>query len=113
MSDSSHHARPLDPLAAVIAVALCLSWGFNQVATKIALHDIPPMMQASLRSAAAALLVGAWCRVRGIALFTRDGTLITGLIAGALFAVEFMFIYQGLAYTTATSDVCSSDLRLQ
>jgi drug/metabolite transporter (DMT)-like permease len=102
MSDSSHHARPLDPLAAGIAVVLCLSWGFNQVATKIAIHDIPPMMQASFRSAAAAVLVGAWCRARGIALFTRDGTLIAGLIAGALFAVEFMFIYQGLIYTTAT-----------
>lgn len=96
-----HHARPLDPLAAVIVVALCLSWGFNQVATKIAIHDIPPMIQSSLRSATAALLVAVWCKARGIPLLKRDGTLIAGLIAGALFAAEFMCIYQGLVYTTA------------
>ena len=25
---------------------LCLSWGFNQIAVKLALPDVPPMMQA-------------------------------------------------------------------
>jgi drug/metabolite transporter (DMT)-like permease len=102
---SSHHARPLDPLAAVIVVVLCLSWGFNQVATKIAIHDIPPMIQSSIRSAAAALIVTAWCKVRGIPLLARDGTLGAGLVAGLLFAIEFIFIYQGLVYTTATRAV--------
>ena len=102
---SSHHARPLDPLAAVIVVVLCLSWGFNQVVTKIAIHDIPPMIQSSIRSAAAALIVTAWCKVRGIPLLVRDGTLGAGLVAGLLFAIEFIFIYQGLVYTTATRAV--------
>ena len=41
-TSSSHHVtRPLDPLAAAIVVVLCLSWGVNQVATKLAIHDIP------------------------------------------------------------------------
>ncbi len=96
-----HHARPLDPLAAVIVVVLCLSWGFNQVATKIAIHDIPPLLQASIRSTIATLLVASWCKLRGIPLFARDGTLAAGLIAGALFATEFMCIYRGLVFTTA------------
>jgi drug/metabolite transporter (DMT)-like permease len=94
--------RPLDAAAAAIVVMLCLSWGFNQVATKLAIHDIPPLTQATIRSAAAALLVAGWCRLRGIALFARDGTLLPGLIAGALFGTEFILIYQGLVYTTAT-----------
>ena len=50
----------------------------------------------------ATLLVAAWCKARGIPLFTRDGTLAAGLIAGVLFGGEFIFIYQGLVYTTAT-----------
>ncbi len=33
---------------------------------------------------------------------TRDGTLVLGVIAGALFSAEFICIYQGLAFTTAT-----------
>jgi drug/metabolite transporter (DMT)-like permease len=97
--------RPLDALAASIVVGLCLSWGFNQVATKLAIHDIPPVTQAAVRSFIAALLIAAWSRLRGIPLFKHDGTLWFGLIAGVLFAAEFILIYQGLLYTTATRAV--------
>lgn len=45
--------RPLDMAAAATVVLLCLSWGLNQVAVKLALPDIPPLMQASIRSAGA------------------------------------------------------------
>ncbi len=94
--------RPLDALAASIVVVLCLSWGFNQVATKLAINDIPPLTQAAVRSAVAAVLISAWCRLRGIALLRRDGTLWFGLAAGLLFAAEFILIFQGLLYTTAS-----------
>ncbi len=94
--------RPLDALAASIVVVLCLSWGFNQVATKLAINDIPPLTQAAIRSAIAAVLISAWCRLRGIALLRRDGTLWFGLAAGLLFAAEFILIFQGLLYTTAS-----------
>ena len=97
--------RPLDALAAGIVVVLCFSWGFNQVATKLAIHDIPPLTQAAVRSVVAALLIAAWCRLRGIGLLKRDGTMWFGLAAGFLFAVEFILIYQGLLYTTATRAV--------
>ena len=97
--------RPLDAFAAAVVVVLCLSWGFNQVATKLAIHDIPPLTQAAVRSAVATLLIAAWCRLRGIALFKHDGTLWFGIVAGLLFAAEFILIYQGLLYTTATRAV--------
>jgi drug/metabolite transporter (DMT)-like permease len=99
---SNSVTRPLDAMAAAIVVVLCLSWGFNQVATKLAIHDIPPLTQAAIRSAVAALLIAGWCRLRGIPLLARDGTLWFGLAAGVLFAAEFILIYQGLLYTTAT-----------
>ena len=38
-------------------------------------------------------------------LLARDGTLAAGLVAGALFGIEFMLIYRGLLYTTATRAV--------
>ena len=94
--------RPLDALAAGIVVVLCLSWGFNQVATKLAIHDIPPLTQAAVRSAVATLLISAWCRLRHIPLLKHDGTLWFGLLAGILFAAEFILIFQGLLYTTAS-----------
>ena len=101
-SSASHHVtRRLDPIAAAIVVVLCLSWGFNQVATKLAIHDIPPLTQATIRSIVAALLVALWCKARGIVLLARDGSLLPGLAAGFFFGIEFIFIFQGLAYTTA------------
>ena len=97
--------RPLDAIAAAIVVVLCLSWGFTQVATKLAIDDIPPLTQATIRSVVASLLIAGWCRLRGIALLKRDGTFWFGLAAGVLFAAEFILIYQGLLYTTATRAV--------
>jgi drug/metabolite transporter (DMT)-like permease len=101
----SPQSRPLDPLAIALTVALCLIWGFNQVAVKLAIHDIPPLIQCVIRSVVATVLVLAWTQFRGIPLFKRDGTLLAGIIAGLLFALEFLLIYRGLLYTTATRAV--------
>jgi drug/metabolite transporter (DMT)-like permease len=101
----SPQSRPLDALAISVTVALCLTWGFNQVAIKLAIHDIPPLVQSAARSVIAALLVGAWTQLRGIPLFKRDGTLLAGIVAGTLFAIEFVLIYRGLMWTTATRAV--------
>jgi len=101
----SPSSRPLDALAIAITVGVCLSWGFNQVSVKIAIHDIPPLIQAAVRSALAVFVVGAWTQLRGIKLFERDGTLAVGILAGVLFAIEFLLIYRGLVWTTATRAV--------
>ena len=61
-------ARPLDVAAAAIVVLLCLSWGFNQVAVKLAIPEIPPLIQAAIRSAGAGLIVWLWTRARDIPL---------------------------------------------
>ena len=82
-----------------------MSWGFNNVAIKLAIHDIPPLIQSSARSLVAAVLVGTWTQARGIPLFKRDGTLSAGVLAGVLFALEFLLIYRGLVWTTATRGV--------
>jgi drug/metabolite transporter (DMT)-like permease len=98
-------SRPLDALAIVVTIGLCLSWGFNNVSIKLAIHDIPPLIQSSARSVIAAILVFAWTQLRGVPLFKRDGTLKAGLLVGALFALEFVLIYRGLVWTTATRAV--------
>jgi drug/metabolite transporter (DMT)-like permease len=95
-------SRPLDALAIAVTIGLCVSWGFNNVAIKLAIHDIPPLIQSASRSLIATFLVAAWCRARSISLFKHDGTLVAGLIAGALFALEFLLIYRGLVWTTVT-----------
>ncbi len=98
----SSERRPADWLAVSLMVLLCMSWGFQQVTIKIAAAGVSPIMQAGLRSIIATMLLLAWAQLRRIGLFGRDGTFASGIVAGALFAGEFVFIYAGLAYTTAS-----------
>ncbi len=92
----------IDAFAASLLVVLCLIWGLNQVAIKVANGGLQPVFQAGLRSACGALIVLAWCRIRGVPLFERDGTLFGGILAGLLFGAEFILVYVGLDYTTVS-----------
>jgi drug/metabolite transporter (DMT)-like permease len=96
---------PLDLLAIMLTVILCLSWGLNQVAVKLALPDVPPVMQVTIRAAGATLLLAIWMLARGVKFDFRDGTLKPGLLIGILFTVEYILIYQGLLYTSASRSV--------
>jgi len=94
--------KTLDGQAVGIMLVLCLIWGLQQVVLKAAARDIAPLMQIALRSGIAAVLVGilmAWRRER-IAL--SDGTLGPGLVAGLLFALEFLLVGEGLRHTSAS-----------
>lgn len=97
--------RPLSPGAVALMLVLCLSWGFNQVAVKLALPDIPPMLQATIRSAGALIVLFLIARMRGVKMFERDGTLRAGLLAGVIFGFEFLLIYRGLLLTSASRAV--------
>jgi drug/metabolite transporter (DMT)-like permease len=92
----------LDTLAITLLVLCCAFWGFQQILIKSTVGEIPPLWQASLRMGGATLLLWLWCQMRGVRLFTRDGTLKGGLLAGLLFAGEFAFIYLGLQHTSAS-----------
>jgi drug/metabolite transporter (DMT)-like permease len=97
--------RPLSAGAIALMLMLCLSWGFNQIAVKLVLPDVPPMLQALTRSAGAlpVLLFIGW--MRGVKFFERDGTLWAGLSAGLIFGIEFVLIYRGLLLTSASRAV--------
>lgn len=95
----------LDPAAAALMVGLCAIWGAQQVAIKLATPGISPVLQAGIRSLGALLLVWAWSRWRGVPLARPDGTLVPGLLAGALFAAEFALLYWALLYTSASRGV--------
>jgi drug/metabolite transporter (DMT)-like permease len=101
----SSAGRPLSPGAIALMLMLCLSWGFNQIAVKLVLPDIPPMLQATIRSACALPVLLLIARLRGVTIFVRDGTLGAGLFAGVLFGVEFVLIYRGLLLTSASRAV--------
>lgn len=88
--------------AFALMVMLCAVWGLQQIAVKIAMTGISPILQGGVRSAMAAALLLGWMFWRRQSLLARDGSLRPGLLAGTLFALEFIFIYVGLSYTNAS-----------
>jgi drug/metabolite transporter (DMT)-like permease len=100
--NNNNTSRPLDALAAAIMVGLTLSWGLNQVSVKLALPEIPPFIQATVRSIGAFAIIAIWARWRGVSLNARDGTLAAGIWAGVLFGIEFLLIFPGLQFTAAS-----------
>jgi drug/metabolite transporter (DMT)-like permease len=92
----------LDGLAVGILLACCMFWGLQQILVKSIMDQVDPLFQSSLRAMGATVLLVLWCRLRGVPLFERDGSLWPGLLAGALFAAEFACIYLGLRLTNAS-----------
>ncbi|MCG8618394.1 MAG: DMT family transporter [Desulfobacterales bacterium] len=105
LQTKSQPKSKIDLWCVLLLIILCASWGFNQVAIKVGIEGVSPVFQAGLRSAGSGILVWLWMVLRKRPVCERDGTLWWGLFAGALFAVEFILIYWGLEFTTASRSV--------
>jgi drug/metabolite transporter (DMT)-like permease len=99
---STERKAQLDAAALLTLVSCCTIWGVAQVAAKVTLTEVPPLLQAGLRSLGAAVLLLLWSRHRGLQVFGADGTGRAGVLAGVLFALEFACMFIGLQYTTAS-----------
>lgn len=93
--------QELDAWAMGLLLACLAFWGFQQVLAKATLTEMAPVFQATLRLEGAAVLLWLWCRYRRIPLVQPDASLGPGLVAGTLFALEFVCLFVGLQYTSA------------
>jgi drug/metabolite transporter (DMT)-like permease len=98
-------ARSFDASVISVLVILCASWGLQQAGIKIAMAEIPPLMQMAIRSSGGALLMLVYATLRGVRVFRPDGTILLGLGIGLLFGAEFVLIYLGLSWTAASRSV--------
>lgn len=94
--------RSMDGAGAVIMIVLCVVLGLHQVVIKMAAPDMAPILQIALRSGLSALLIAMLIVWRHEGFSLRDGTLLPGLLLGTMFSVEFMFVAEGLRFTTAS-----------
>lgn len=92
----------LDGLAITLLLGCFAFWGFQQVLAKATLAEMAPVFQASLRLVGAAVLLLVWCAYKKVPLFARDSSAKAGMLAGTLFALEFVFLFAGLQYTSAS-----------
>lgn len=94
--------KAIDSKATLLMTLLCATWGMQQVAMKAASPDMAPVFQVAIRSGIAA------CLVFLLLLYRRETGAITretwkpGLLVGTLFALEFLFVGEGLRFTSAS-----------
>jgi len=88
-----------------MVLALCMIWGAQQVVMKAVAGDVAPAMQLAIRFSGAAIFFGVWVFARQGASALTDGTMRSGVMIGCLFALEFIFVGEALAHTTAAHTV--------
>ena len=95
----------VDLRAIIIMIILCASWGLQQISIKIAVQSIAPALQGGIRSIGAAILLYLWMAIRREKMVLSDGTLWWGVAVGLFFSIEFLLIYWGLEFTSASRSV--------
>jgi drug/metabolite transporter (DMT)-like permease len=83
-------------------LALSIMLGLNTVMIKVVNEGLQPVFSAGMRSALAFFVVLAYAMWRRKKLSITDGSLVPGIITGILFAIEFIFLFVALDYTTVT-----------
>ncbi len=92
----------LDVTGFAILMAISLLLAVNQVTVKILGQGMQPAFSAGVRSAMAAVFVGAWLLARGRSLRLLPGTRLAAFIMGSVFALEFLCLFLALDLTTVS-----------
>lgn len=91
--------------ASVVTVFICIIFGGNTTAIKIALDGMGAFTAAGVRFALAALVIFCWSAYKGISLRLTRRQLKQVCILAAIFVVQLSCFYQGLSRTTASHGV--------
>lgn len=75
------------------------------VSIKLSNQGMPPMLAATVRSSLAAFFVWGFVRLQGGSVRLERQDLRHGLVIGALFGLDFLFLYWGTSYTVASRAV--------
>ena len=102
---SARASERLTPAYGLLQILICFLWGANLVSIRVSNQGIPPMLAAASRSVIAAGLLWLFARLSGLSLSFEKDDRIHGIIIGCLFGIEFLLIYWGLAFTTASRSV--------
>jgi drug/metabolite transporter (DMT)-like permease len=92
----------IDLFGAVALTMFALNFGLNQVVVKVSNGGFQPVFMAALRSVGAAAVLLIWMRARGVSLRLPRASRVGGILAGLLFAGEFILLFNALDLTTVS-----------
>jgi drug/metabolite transporter (DMT)-like permease len=101
----------LPPLVGLGAAALCVLFGGNAVAIKLALEEMGPFTSAGLRFAIAAATIAAWAAATGRPFGLRPRQIAQVIVLGAAFCAQMGFLYLGLDRTYASRGLLLANLQ--
>ncbi len=91
------------PIAGVLLLmVLSFLWGGNMVSIKFTNQGVPPILAAAIRSCIASFLLWLYARTKNERVFLQAEDMKHGLVIGALFGFEFLFLYWGVSFTDAS-----------
>ena len=96
--------KAIDGRAAGVMVGLCAIWALQQIAIKLVVGEVPPVLQIAIRSGIAAVLVGLLMVIRKEKIAWRE-TGPAGIAVAVLFASEFYVVGEALKLTSAAHTV--------
>lgn len=94
--------KQVDLRASTLMTLLCIVWGVQQVAIKGVADEISPVLQIAIRSGVAAGLILILLIARKSSNNKLSSCLLPGLTVGVLFGLQFLFVGEGLRYTSAS-----------
>ncbi|MGR3710981.1 MAG: DMT family transporter [Alterinioella nitratireducens] len=90
----------MDAFGAASLIGIAVILAVNQVVIKLGNLGVGPVFMAGLRSLLALIVLLVWMRIRGIRFAIVARSVPAGLLLGALFTVEFIFLFLALDLTT-------------
>ncbi|MDG2473728.1 MAG: DMT family transporter [Paracoccaceae bacterium] len=92
--------KNIDTFGAVCLIGFSVLLGINHVVIKVVNSGIQPVLFCGLRSLIAALFIISWMKYRKIPITFPKSDIKIGILAGSIFALEFLCLFLALDYTT-------------
>lgn len=96
--------------AGILSAFLCIVFGSNAVAIKLAFAGVGTFTTAAIRFSIAAVVIFLWARGTGQTMGLKKGQLHQVLILAALFAIQLSMFYFGLSKSNASRGTLIANL---
>ena len=110
MADQQLSNPELSLSAVVFTIFLCVLFGSNAVAVKIAFSGIGVFTSAAIRFGIAAVAIFLWARLTGQTILLKKGQIHQVLIFSLLFTVQLSLFYLGLSKSNASRGTLLANL---
>jgi drug/metabolite transporter (DMT)-like permease len=110
MADEQPSNIELSLSAVVFTIFLCVIFGSNAVAVKLAFSGVGVFTTAAIRFGIAAVVIFLWARITGQTILLKKGQIHQVLIFSLLFTVQLSLFYLGLSKSNASRGTLLANL---